>query len=102
MVQRVLLPDAPRGYTKSGLPRRKPGPSKGRKTALTIAREEGGVVSKLTGKLPLAGTGETSTNGAMGTEMDVDQGSAQGAETEQAAQRHGDNQAESLPENVSQ
>ncbi|GHJ84859.1 hypothetical protein NliqN6_1261 [Naganishia liquefaciens] len=50
--QRVLLPDAPHGYTKFGLPRRKPGPAKGRKKAATVAREAGGVMSMLTGKLP--------------------------------------------------
>ena len=51
-LQRVLLPDAPHGYTKFGLPRRKPGPAKGRKKATTVARDAGGVVSMLTGKLP--------------------------------------------------
>jgi hypothetical protein len=50
--QRVLIPDAPRGYTKRGLPRRKPGPAKGHRKASTIAKEVGGVVSMLTGKLP--------------------------------------------------
>jgi hypothetical protein len=50
--QRVLIPDAPRGYTKRGLPRRKPGPAKGHRKASTIAKEVGGVVNMLTGKLP--------------------------------------------------
>lgn len=73
-LQRVLLPDAPHGYTKFGLPRRKPGPAKGRKKATTVAREVGGVVSMLTGKLPGDEEIEGSTTSAAGDEelMEVD------------------------------
>lgn len=66
-VQRLLMPDAPRGYTKNGLPRKKPGPAKGKKKAETIAREKGGVVSMLTGKLPELADAEFARS-----EMEVD------------------------------
>lgn len=66
-VQRVLMPDAPRGYTKHGIPKKKPGPAKGKRKAETIAREKGGVVSMLTGKLP-----ELTETDLAGSAMEVD------------------------------
>lgn len=70
--QRVLLPDAPRGYTKRGLPRRKPGPAKGHRKASTIAKEVGGVVSMLTGKLPEEETEAEPSSTAEAMEVDPD------------------------------
>lgn len=66
-LQRVLLPDAPRGYTRRGLPRKKPGPAVGHRKALTVAREVNGVVSMLAGKSP----GEDAASGSQADGNDL-------------------------------
>lgn len=97
-VQRVLMPDAPRGYTKSGLPKKKPGPAKGKRKAETIAREKGGVVSMLTGKLPELTEAELA-GGAMEVDPVLDQTPEQVQEQEQNHET--ENPGADTPENAS-
>lgn len=97
-VQRVLMPDAPRGYTKNGLPRKKPGPAKGKRKAETIAREKGGVVSMLTGKMPVLTEAEL-VGGAMEVDPEPEQGSEQVEEEEESHET--ENPGTDTPENTS-
>jgi hypothetical protein len=91
------MPDAPRGYTKSGLPRKKPGPAKGKRKADTIAREKGGVVSMLTGKLPLLTEAEL-VGGAMEVDPVPEHGSEQVEEEEESHET--ENPGTDTPENA--